>query len=103
MPDGRIAFRVETTCENDDAVKDKVRQYLTTQSGAVLRCSINDSIRRLTQNEPASKAAIVGTIQLRRNRSRMDELEKHQEVALVAVSLYTATLITCFSIAFALL
>jgi hypothetical protein len=33
----------------------------------------------------------------------MEELEKHKDVALVAVSLCTATLITCFSIAFALL
>jgi hypothetical protein len=33
----------------------------------------------------------------------MEELEKRKEVALVAVSLYTATLIICLSIAFAVL
>jgi hypothetical protein len=33
----------------------------------------------------------------------MEELEKQKDVALVAVSLCTATLISCFSIAFALL
>jgi hypothetical protein len=32
-----------------------------------------------------------------------EELDKRKEVALVALSLYTATLITCFSIVFALL
>jgi hypothetical protein len=32
-----------------------------------------------------------------------EELEKRRDAALVALSLYTATLITCLSIAFALL
>jgi hypothetical protein len=33
----------------------------------------------------------------------MEDLDKHKEEALIVVSLSTATLIACFSIAFALL
>jgi hypothetical protein len=50
------------------------------------------------------KKGIVGTKLLRRHRPRMEEkFDKLKDVTLVALSLYTATLITCLSIAFALL
>jgi len=51
------------------------------------------------------KEGTVGTKLLCRHQPRMEEeeLEKRRDAALVAVSLSAATLITCFSIAFALL
>jgi hypothetical protein len=51
----------------------------------------------------AIRFAFVGTKLLKQHRVRVEELDKRKEEALVAVSLCTATLIACFSIAFALL